>query len=85
MPTGSPTLTPTEPTNEQLKAELERLRSQWDSSKQALDKANQLLAEEETVRQAETREQIFYRNANEKLAMQLKNYKVAMGTLQQPN
>ncbi len=44
-----------------------------------------MLEQEETERQAETRERIFYRNTNEKLTMLLENYKVAMSTLQVPN
>ncbi len=80
-PTGSPM--PTDPTNEQLKAELECVRSQRGADRQALDDVNELLAAEETVRHKETREKNRYRNATEKLAMQLKNYKVAMSTLQE--
>ncbi len=37
------------------------------------------------VQQAETRERIFYRNTNQKLATQLKNYRVAMSTLHDPD
>ncbi len=43
-PTRSPALTPTEPTNEQLKAELERVRLQQEADRQALEEANELLA-----------------------------------------
>ncbi len=44
---------PLDPTNEQLQAELDRMRKQWEGDhldwKQALNKVNQQLAEEETA------------------------------------
>ncbi len=51
---------PPDLTNEQLWAELDRIRKQWQSDnlgwKQVLNEANQQLAEEETARQGEARE-----------------------------
>ncbi len=48
-----------------------------------IDGMNELLAQEEGVRQEEMRQRILYRNENEKLMMQLENYKVVMSTLQE--
>ncbi len=79
--TKSPKLT--EPTHQQLKAELERVQSLRNADRQAIDEMNELLGQEEGARQEETRQRILYRNRNEKLAMQLENYKVAMSTLQE--
>ncbi len=59
------------------------MRSQWEVDKQALEEANQQLADEEGARQEEARQQIRYRNANEKLVMQLDNYKSMLSTLQE--
>ncbi len=69
----------TSPTNEQLQAELE----QQELDRQALKKVSQHLAEEENAQQQEARERILYRNANEKLATQLRNYKSVLSTLQE--
>ncbi len=44
------------------------------TGRQALNEANELLVQEETARQMETRERIYYRNTSENLAMQLKSY-----------
>ncbi len=59
------------------------MRSQQELDKQALEEAKQHLAEEENAQQAEARERIHYRNANEKLAMQLNNFKSVLSTLQE--
>ncbi len=46
---GSPVLTPPDPTNGQLKAELECVQLQLEADRQALEEANELLAAEETA------------------------------------
>ncbi len=71
------------PTNEQLQAKLDHMRTQWEVDRQALEEANQQLAEEEGARQEEARERIHYRNANEKLVTQLDNFKSVLSTLQE--
>ncbi len=76
-PNGSPVPTLTDPMNRQLKAELERVWLQ-------LNAAEGLLEREETVRQDEMRQRVYYRNANEKLATLLENYKAAVSTLHHP-
>ncbi len=72
-------LAPLDPTNDQLRVELDHMWRQWESDnldwKQALEEANQQLAEEENAQQGEAREQVHYTNTNEKLEKQLDNFK----------
>ncbi len=60
---------------------------QWENDnldwKQALEEANQQLAEEKNARQGEARARVHYRNMNEKLEKQLDNYKSVLSTLQE--